>query len=145
MKQSSREIDLNYRALDLYNIVLDIEKYPHYIPWCTNIEILSKNKNNISANMIVNYKLFPTQTFTSNVIFDLEKLFIKTNYIEGPLKDLSTTWKFMKLKKKKSKVVFKVEFEFSNIIHQKLAELFFPLIETKMMNSFIERADDILN
>ena len=30
-------------------------------------------------------------------------------------------------------------------LHQKLAETFFPLIENKMINSFIKRANDILN
>ena len=57
---------------------------------------------------------------------------IKTKYIDGPLKDLDTTWKFISLKKKKTKIIFMVEFEFKKYIHQKLAEFFFPLIE----NSF---------
>ena len=40
MKQSKKEIELNHNAIDLYNIVLNIEEYPDYIPWCTKIEIL---------------------------------------------------------------------------------------------------------
>ena len=145
MKQSNKEIELNHRALDLYNIVLDIEKYPNYIPWCSKIEILNRRKNQIKANMIVDYKIFPSQKFTSNVIFNSNKLFIKTEYIDGPLKDLDTLWKFKDIENKKCKVIFSVEFEFENIIHQKLAEFFFPLIETKMVESFIQRADQILD
>ena len=103
MKQSKQDILLNYSASDLYKIVLDIEKYPNYIPWCSNIKILNKKKNQIKAEMIVNYKFFPSQKFTSNVQFDLEKLTIKTNYIDGPLKDLQTLWEFKILKKKTNK------------------------------------------
>tara|TARA_B110000008_G_C16811663_1_gene501043 strand:- start:216 stop:653 length:438 start_codon:yes stop_codon:yes gene_type:complete len=145
MKQSTQKIELNYKAADLYKIVLDIDEYPNYIPWCTDIKIISKNKKQIIANMIVDYKIFPTQKFTSKVDFDFKKLIIKTQYIEGPLKNLNTIWQFKDFKKNKSKIIFIVEFEFKNLFHQKLAELFYPLIEKKMVNSFIKRAEEILN
>ena len=95
--------------------------------------------------MIVNYKFFPIQKFTSKVVYDLKNKKIKTSYVDGPLKDLFTTWEFIQLENNKAKVIFVVGFEFNNFIHQKLAELFFPLIEVKMMNSFIKRANNILN
>ena len=44
MKESNKEIKLNHNALDLYNIVLDIEKYPEYLPWCKKIEIIDPLK-----------------------------------------------------------------------------------------------------
>ena len=145
MKQSSKEIELNHKPLDIFNIVLDIEKYPDYIPWCSKIEILESKNQEITANMIVDYKFFPTQIFTSHVHFDKRNLIIKTKYIDGPLKNLNTIWIFKKLKKNNCTVNFKVNFEFKNFIHQKIAELFFPLIESKMIDSFIKRADKILN
>ena len=145
MKQSKKEIELNYNAKDLYNIVLKIEEYPDYIPWCTNIEIIQRKKNEIKAIMIVDYKFFPTQKFISKVVYDLKNKKIKTRYVEGPLKDLFTTWEFIQLGKNKAKVIFVVGFEFNNFIYQKLAEFFFPLIEVKMINSFIKRADNTLN
>ena len=144
MRESKQEIELNYKAVDLFNIVLDIEKYPQYIPWCTGIEILSKKNNEIKANMIVDYKFFPSQKFTSNVVFNLDKMLIKTSYVEGPLKNLETIWAFKNLKKNKSKISFKVKFEFKNFFHQKIAELFFSLVESQMIKSFIERANQTL-
>ena len=145
MKESKQEIESNHKAIDLYNIVLDIEKYQDYIPWCTKIEILNRKKNEIKANMIVNYKLFPQQKFSSNVFFNLDKLLINTKYLEGPLKDLNTFWEFQNIQNNKSKIIFSVKFEFKNFIHQKIAEFFFPLIEKKMINSFVKRANQILN
>ena len=145
MKESKQEIELEYNANDIFNIVLDIKKYPIYIPWCTDIEILKINKNKIKANMTVNYKLFPSQIFMSDVSFDKKKLFIKTDYVKGPLKDLKTEWKFIKINETNCKVIFSVKFEFKNFFYQKLAELFFPLIEKQMIESFIKRAKEILN
>ena len=129
MRQSKKEIELNHNVNDLYNIVLKIEDYPDYIPWCSSIKITERKKNEIKAIMIVNYKFFPIQKFTSKVVYDLKNKKIKTNYVEGPLKDLFTTWEFIQLENNKAKVIFVVGFKFKNFIHQKLAELFFPLIE----------------
>ena len=145
MKSSKQEIIINHRAKDLYKIVLDIEKYSEYIPWCKNIIIKTRSKNEMLADMIVCYRYFLPQTFTSHVMFDSNKLLINTNYIKGPLKDLSTEWLFKKLEIKKTKIIFIIKFEFQRLLHQKMAELFFGLIENKMIDSFKKRADEILD
>ena len=145
MKESNKSIEFHYNAKELFDIVLDIEKYPDYIPWCKKINILKKNKNSIKANMIVNYKLLPTQQFISIVTYDVKNLLIKTQYIEGPLKNLDTIWKFVKIEKNKTIVNFNIKFEFKNFFHQKISEVFFSLIENKMMESFEKRANKILN
>ena len=145
MKSSRQEIIINHKAKDLYNIVLDIEKYPEYIPWCKKIIIKTRSKNEMLADMIVCYRYFLPQTFTSHVMFDSNKLLINTNYIKGPLKDLSTEWIFKKLEIKKTKIIFIIKFEFQRLLHQKVAELFFGLIENKMIDSFKKRADEILD
>ena len=145
MKSSKQEIIINHRAKDLYKIVLDIEKYSEYIPWCKKIIIKTRSKNEMLADMIVSYRYFLQQTFTSHVMFDSNKLLINTNYIKGPLKDLSTEWLFKKLEIKKTKIIFIIKFEFQRLLHQKMAELFFGLIENKMIDSFKKRADEILD
>ena len=145
MKESNKSIEFNYNAKELFDIVLDIEKYPDYIPWCKKINILKKNKNSIKANMIVNYKLLPTQQFISIVTYDVKNLLIKTQYIEGPLKNLDTIWKFVKVEKNKTIVNFNIKFEFKNFFHQKISEVFYSLVENKMMESFEKRAKTILN
>ena len=145
MKSSKQEIIINHSAKDLYKIVLDIEKYSEYIPWCKEIIIKSRSNNEMLADMIVCYRYFLPQTFTSHVMFDSNKLLINTNYIKGPLKDLSTEWLFKKLEIKKTKIIFIIKFEFQRLLHQKMAELFFGLIENKMIDSFKKRADEILD
>ena len=145
MKSSKQEIIIHHRARDLYKIVLDIEKYSEYIPWCKKIIIKTRSKNEMLADMIVNYRYFLPQTFTSHVMFDSNQLLINTNYIKGPLKDLSTEWLFKKLEINKTKIIFIIKFEFQRLLHQKIAELFFGFIENKMIDSFKKRADAILD
>ena len=145
MKNSKREEVISHSAIKLFNIVLDIESYPEYIPWCTKMVINQRKKNEIYADMYVNYKFILAQKFGSHIKFDKNNLTIKTNYIEGPLKDLTTKWKFEEIDKDKSKIFFDVNFEFKNYFHQKVAETFYPLIENKMIDSFKKRADNSLD
>ena len=145
MKKSKSEEIVFHSANKLFNIVLDIESYPEYIPWCTKMVVNEKNNNEIYADMFVKYKFILTQKFGSHVKFNKKELTIQTSYLEGPLKDLKTNWKFEEVKKNKSKIIFEVHFEFKNFIHQKIAETFYPLIENKMIESFKKRADSLLD
>ena len=76
MKSSNREEIVDHDAKGLFDIVLDIESYPYFIPWCSAMRIHSKNKNEIYADMVVWYKYFMPQTFGSHVTFDKKKLSI---------------------------------------------------------------------
>ena len=145
MKSSNKTMILNHNAKDLFDIVLDLESYPEFIPWCNNMKIYSKNTKEIYADMYVFYKLIYPQKFGSHVIFDKNKLLINTVYIDGPLKDLKTKWQFDQINTSKTKLIFNVKFEFKRFLHQKIAETFYPLIENKMIESFKKRADQILN
>ena len=145
MKSSIREEVINHNAKELFDIVLDIESYPYFIPWCSAMKVHSKNEKEIYADMIVWYKYFMPQKFGSYVEFDKKNLNIRTTYIEGPLKDLKTNWIFKSIKKNQTLISFNVEFEFKRFFHQKIAEAFYPLIENKMIESFKERADEILD
>jgi len=141
MKNSIKEEIVSHPAKKLFDIVIDIESYPEYIPWCTRMVVNKRKDNEIYADMYVQYKFILAQKFGSYVKYNSNKLTIETKYIEGPLKDLTTNWKFEEINNSKSKIIFNVNFEFKNFIHQKIAETFYPLIENKMINSFKERAD----
>ena len=145
MKNSLREEVVNHSAKTLFDIVIDIESYPEYIPWCTRMVVNERTKNEIFADMYVQYKFILAQKFGSYIKFDSNKFIIETKYIEGPLKDLKTNWKFEEINEQKSNIVFDVHFEFKNKIHQKIAETFYPLIENKMINSFKQRAASLLD
>ena len=122
MKNSIREEIINHPAKRLFEIVIDIESYPEYIPWCTRMVVSERKSNEIYADMYVQYKFILAQKFGSHVIFNSNELTIETNYIEGPLKDLTTNWKFEEINSNKSKIIFNVNFEFKNFIHQKVRD-----------------------
>ena len=51
MKTSKKEVIINHSAKKLYDIVLDIEKYPEFIPWCSEVRIISKTNKKIIGDL----------------------------------------------------------------------------------------------
>ena len=86
MKNSIREEAINHPAKKLFDIVIDIERYPEYIPWCTRMVVNERKDSEIYADMYVQYKFILAQKFSSHVKFNSNNLTIETQYIEGPFK-----------------------------------------------------------
>ena len=82
MPKASVKRLIDNRKDKLIEFVLDIEKYPEFIPWCSAVLIHSKTKKNIIADLMVKYKFF--QKIVSNLIYlkNLNFSYLKT--IEGP-------------------------------------------------------------
>ena len=144
MPKSHQKKNLPYNAVNLFDIVIDIEKYSDFIPWCSKSKIISKKRNKIIADLVISYK-FINETFRSYVDYDKKKLSIYINYTEGPLKSLITSWKFNKITNKKTEVIFDIEIKFKFWVFNNLLKKFFSQIEKKMINAFEKRAKEILS
>ena len=78
-------------------MVLDIEKYPEFVPWCIEGNINDKKESKdlieIKGDLKVG-KLFLSQTYASLVIYFKEKDKIIVTSLDGPLKNLKNEWRF---------------------------------------------------
>ena len=127
---------------NLIKMVLDIEKYPEFVPWCIESKIHSNNvkvdKIEITADLTIG-KSFFKETFKSFVIFDKSKDIIYVTNINGPLKHLKNKW-FFKQKHESCDVVFYVDFELKNKILNMLMSKSFKTGLKKIAEAFEKRA-----
>ena len=77
---------------DLFKMILDIEKYPEFVPWCLSGKIHRrvdmKDMLEIEADLTVGKK-FLNQTYKSHVTYYKDKDKILVSNIDGPLKPVS--------------------------------------------------------
>ena len=59
---------LPYSAEQMFSLVMDIDKYPEFLPWCIGARINSKSKNDLEADVLIGYKMF-REKFSSRVHF----------------------------------------------------------------------------
>jgi coenzyme Q-binding protein COQ10 len=136
---------LPFSAKYLFNIVIDIEKYPEFIPWCNNIKITSLSEKKINAIVQVKFKGIKAQ-YVSNIEYqeptDDEKGSIKVISVEGSFKYLYNLWEFIP-EGKCCLVKFYIEYEFRSFILQSLINLVYKKAQEKIISAFKNRAYEI--
>ena len=126
----------------LIEMVLDIEKYPKFVPWC--IEGKVNNKNESEDLIIFNGDLkvgksFLHETFSSQVSYYKAKDKIIVNNLDGPLKYLKNEWSFKEVNNA-TQLEFFIDFELKNPILNAIMKKSFELGLNKIAKSFEERA-----
>ena len=126
-------------------MVLDIEKYPEFVPWCLNGKIHTKNDKGdtveITADLTIG-KSFFNETYKSFVIYHKSSDSIHVTNMNGPLKHLENKW-FFKQKGEISEVDFYVDFELKNKILNMFMTKTFDVGLKKIADAFEKRAIDL--
>ena len=129
----------------LIDFVLDIEKYPEFIPFCIDSKVYETNDDGdvkkIIADLTIGKKPF-IDTYKSNVRYDKKNDSIHVTNIDGPLKHLENNWKFVE-KDNLTEVQFDVDFEIKNKFLNLIMEKSFQFGLNKIADAFQKRAEEI--
>ena len=143
MPSASVKKEISCTKENLIKMVLDIEKYPEFVPWCLDGKIHNKiDKGNIveiTADLTIG-KSFFYDTYKSFVVYDKSLDSIHATNIDGPLKYLENKW-FFKQVGKNSVIDFYVDFELKNKVLNILMLKLFDIGLKKIANAFEKRAN----
>ena len=129
----------------LINFVLDIEKYPEFIPFCIDSKVYKKKEEKDSINIIADLTIGKrpfTDTYKSDVIFDKINDHIHVTNIDGPLNYLENNWKFIE-KDNFTEVHFDVDFEIKNKFLNIIMAKSFQFGLDKIADAFQKRAESL--
>ena len=129
----------------LIEFVLDIEKYPEFIPFCISSKVYKKKEEKdvtkIIADLTIGKKPF-TDTYKSDVKYDKKNDHIHVTNIEGPLNYLENNWKFVE-KENFTEVHFDVDFEIKNKFLNIIMAKSFQFGLNKIADAFQKRAESL--
>ena len=126
-------------------MVLDIEKYPEFVPWCLDSKVYEKKDKGDTVEIIADLtigKSFFKETYKSFVIYSKSADTIYVTSTEGPLKYLENKWFFKDLGEA-SQVEFQVDFELKNKMLNLFMNKSFDLGLIKIADAFQKRANDL--
>jgi coenzyme Q-binding protein COQ10 len=137
---------LPYTAKQMFDMVIDVEKYSEFLPWCKNAKIIQHHaKDNFEAELLINFKSF-YEKYTSDVVFrkiSQHEYFVEVIAIKGPFKSLVNKWRFHEIDNSHCKVDFFLDFEFNSKILSKMFGAIFGSATKKMMLAFELRAKEL--
>ena len=129
----------------LIDLVLDIEKYPEFVPFCVDAKVYEKkDKGNlllIVADLTIGKGPFK-DTYKSDVKYNKKEDSIFVTNLYGPLKHLENTWHF-KEKSNITEVSFEVDFEVKNEFLNIVMTKSFQFVLDKIAEAFQKRAEKL--
>ena len=147
MPKASIKRNINCSKKDLIDLVLNIEEYPKFIPYCLNAHIYKDetvgNFQYIEADLTIGKGPFK-DTYKSDVKFDKKESIIYVKNIEGPLKYLKNKWKFDQ-KENFTEVTFDLDFELKNKFLNIFMNKSFKYGLDKIADAFQSRAEKLFN
>jgi coenzyme Q-binding protein COQ10 len=125
----------------VFNIILDVEKYHEFLPWCIASKIAHRYDDHFFADLVIRFKIF-TQTYRSKVLYEIRSdgsYFIRSEAINGPFEYLINEWSISPLENGTVEVEFMINFKFkSNILNIAIAHMFSDATQ-QMINAFEKR------
>ncbi len=132
---------VKFSALQMFQLVEDVEAYPEFLPWCAGSRILSRSGNVIEAELLIAKGGFNKSFATRNTSDPGGRISI--SLLNGPFSYLEGVWDFMPLRADASKISLNLQFEMNG----KLAALAFGVVFNQicntMVSSFTQRAKQL--
>ncbi|ACA85809.1 ubiquinone-binding protein [Shewanella woodyi] len=138
MPQISRSVLVRFSAMQMYEIVNDVESYKEFLPGCVGGKVLEFDGSTMLASVDVS-KAGISKTFTTrNQIVPGKSIQLALE--NGPFKHLIGEWRFTELTEDACKIDFELNFEFSSsLVDMAFGKIFNDLM-TSMVTAFTGRA-----
>ena len=129
----------------LIDLVLDIEKYPEFVPFCIGAKVYEKKVQGnlllIVGDLTIGKGPFK-DTYKSDVKYNKKEDSIFVTNLDGPLKHLENTWYF-KEKNNVTEILFEVDFELKNEFLNIVMTKSFQFALDKIADAFQKRAEEL--
>jgi len=141
MAQVEKTVLVMHSCAEMYALVDTVENYPEFLPWCGGVELHERTETTTSATLHINYHGIKQQFTTINHKKFPYRMDIKLK--DGPFKHLEGHWHFIELRTDACKIEFKLGYEFSSILLEKMIAPVFSHIANTFVDSFVSRASHV--
>ncbi len=130
-----------FSAQKMYDLVVNCEDYPAFLPWCAGGRILEQNGETLSAELKIDFRGIK-QTFSTRNR-NVPGTSIDMQLLSGPFKSLQGHWRFTPLADDACRVDFELEYHFSSSLLEKVIGPVFSHITSTFVDAFVKRAEAI--
>lgn len=138
MQRIERSALVAYSCQQMFDVVNDVASYPQFVPGCIGSEVIEADAVSMVARLDLG-KAGMKQSFVTRNTLDAPNS-IHLDLKDGPFKKLHGEWVFTSLSESACKIVFWLEFEFSNFFLTKTAGKIFEKVAAEQVDAMCERA-----
>lgn len=130
-----------HSAEEMYRLVLDVDRYQAFLPWCRSSRRLSGDESQVCGEIEVERIGIRQKFSTCNRLIPFESIGIQLK--EGPFQELSGEWRFVALRDNACRVELELRFEFSGRLIDTAFGAVFNQIANTLVDAFCKRADEV--
>ncbi len=131
----------------LFRLVLDVERYPEFVPGCARVRVLSRQQATSGCTEIVSRMtvgVLPLQVgYTNRTRADPDAKRIIVMSSDRPLRHLHVVWRFQPLAAGHTLVLLDACYDFRSPILAVLAERMFERLFGRLLDAFERRASSL--
>lgn len=130
-----------HSAMEMYEVVQDVESYPQFLRWCVHAEVHEQTESFQLATLGVSVAGMEQEFTTRNALEPGQRLGMQLE--NGPFRSLSGSWRFQALGAEGSKVLLQLEFDFKPGLISSAFAAGFKGIADHMVQEFVKRAEHV--
>ncbi len=136
-----KSVLIEYSAAQMYALVEDVADYPKFLPWCGGTEILKREGEITRAAVTIDFRGIKQRFSTENRAQPPQ--LIEMNLVDGPFRQLDGSWRFKALGDDACKIEFRLHYEFSSKLLEKIVGPVFHFIASTFLDAFVKRAQQL--
>lgn len=122
----------------MFELVDHVEDYPKFLPWCGGIDLHERTSTTTVATIRISYHGLKSHFSTANA--KQAPTHMDMTLKDGPFKRMDGSWRFIPLGDKACKIEFRLHYEFSSAMLEKVLGPVFNHIANTFVESFVKRA-----
>ena len=136
-----KSVLVDHSAQRMYTLVDRVEDYPQFLPWCGGSTIEHRDGGITRASIVIDYHGIRQSFRTENRTQPPELIDIRL--LSGPFRELDGVWRFTPLGEDACRIDFRLQYEFSSKLLEKLAGRVFAYIADTFVDAFVKRAEKL--
>ena len=147
MKRVQKSVLLSYSAHEMYALVIAVEDYPKFLPWCARAEVLERRPDGMTARLQLAYGGLRHAFTTRNA--HVPDASVSIDLVDGPFSLLDGTWRFIALaapgdaSARACKVEFDLRYAFAGAAIEAVLSPVFDRIANTFVEAFVKRAEQV--
>ncbi len=141
MTHISKRVRVPYSAQQMFDLVSDVESYPHFLPWCRSARVRDAAADRATATIELALGGVRKAFTTHNRIVPGERIDI--HLANGPFRRLEGGWRFRDLPEGGSEVSLDMDFEFASRMLSLALSGAFGQVTRTLVDAFRRRARQV--
>jgi ribosome-associated toxin RatA of RatAB toxin-antitoxin module len=156
MKRVHKSVLLWYSPREMYDLVIAVDRYPQFLPWCDRAEVLAQTPDAMTARLHLAYAGVRHAFTTRNQHVPEQSVLVQL--IDGPFSMLDGLWQFLPIghpgaaaagaeqpaaSQQACRIEFQLDYAFASKPLEAVLSPVFDKVADTLVDRFVQRAEQV--